>query len=309
MEADALRTPVAFFVFKRPDTTRRVFEAISRARPSKLLIVADGARSDKEGEVEACRQVREIVSRINWTCEVMRNFSETNLGCGERMISGITWVFTQVEEAIILEDDCLPDPSFFPFCQELLERHRCDDRIAYISGSNMVEKHTKISDSYYYSQIGGIWGWATWRKEWSRYDRHLSDWPELKKRQMLKEIFDDPKAVRFWTRIFDGMHDGTGPNTWDYQWVYTGLTNCKLTVVPCVNLVANLGFGEGATHTIGADPRFMIPARTMAFPLRHPPSFVPMRSLDRPRVEDMLPPPIATRMLKKVQKVFGRASL
>src|ERR1700735_5608959 len=124
METDGLQTPVAFFVFKRPGTTRRVFDAISRARPAKLLIVADGARTGKEGEVEACRQVRDIVSRINWPCEVIQNFSETNLGCQERMISGIDWVFSQVEDAIILEDDCLPNPSFFHFCQELLERYK-----------------------------------------------------------------------------------------------------------------------------------------------------------------------------------------
>jgi hypothetical protein len=309
MQIGALQTPVAFFVFKRLHTTQRVFDAISRARPARLLLVADGPRLDREGEEEACSLVREIVSRVNWPCEVSRNFSESNLGCAERMISGLNWVFSQVEDAIILEDDCLPDSSFFPYCQELLERYRGDGRIAYISGSNMVEKYTKIDDSYFFSQIGGIWGWATWRAEWRRYDRNLSDWLELKKRQMLREIFDEPKAVRFWTRIFDSMYDGTGPDTWDYQWVYTGLTNGKLTIVPCLNLVANLGFGEGATHTIAADPRFAIPARTMPFPLRHPPSVVPMRSLDRPRVEDMLPPSIATRVWKKVQKVFGRASL
>ncbi len=207
MQIETVQTPVALFAFKRPEVTRRVFEAISKVRPAKLLLIADGPRQDSEGEAEACRQVREIVTRVDWPCEVLKNFSESNLGCGERMISGLNWVFSQVEEAIILEDDCLPDLSFFRFCQELLEKYRGDDRIAYISGDDLVRRHIKPTDSYYFSQIGGIWGWATWKSEWRRYDRYLGDWPELKRRGMLKEIFDDSKAVRFYERIFDAMHE------------------------------------------------------------------------------------------------------
>ena len=305
MQTEALRTPVAFFVFKRPETTRRVFEAISRARPAKLLLIADGARQDRAGELEACRQVRDIVARIDWPCQVLQNFSDKNLGCGERMISGLNWVFSQVEDAIILEDDCLPDLSFFRFCQELLERYRDDDRVAYISGSNMVERHTRIADSYFFSQIGGIWGWATWRSEWRRYDRHLTDWPKLRQERKLGEVFDRPKVVKFWTETFDRMHEGNGPDTWDYQWFYTGLKNNSLIVVPSVNLVANIGFGEGAAHTTESQPLYMIPARSMGFPLRHAPSLIPMRSLDRPRVQDMLPPSIGRRIWKKARRVLG----
>jgi hypothetical protein len=306
MQTEALQTPVAFFVFKRPHTTRRVFEAISKARPTKLLLIADGPRADREGEMEACREVREIVARVDWPCEVTRNFSEKNLGCGERMISGLNWVFTQVEDAIILEDDCLPDLSFFPYCQELLEKYRGDDRIAYISGSNMVEKHTKIADSYFFSQAGGIWGWATWRSEWGRYDRHLSDWPTLKAENKLAEVFDRSQLRKFWTNIFDRMHDGTGPDTWDYQWFYTGLKNSSLTIVPKVNLVSNIGFGEGATHSTDVDPRYTVPSRSMQFPLRHPLSFITMRTLDRPRYQDMLPPSIGRRVLNKARKILRR---
>lgn len=303
MQIGALQTPVAFFVFKRPHTTRRVLEAISKARPVKLLLIADGPRPDREGEMEACREVRDIVARIDWPCEVSRNFSDGNLGCGERMISGLNWVFSQVEDAIILEDDCLPDSSFFPYCQELLERYRGDNRIAYISGFNKLERHTRIDDSYYFSQIGGTWGWATWRAEWRRYDHNLSDWPELKKRRMLEEIFDDPRAVKFWASVFDEMHNGTRLDIWDYQWSYTLLKNSSLTIVPRVNLVANIGFGEGATHTTRIDPPSMIPARSMEFPLRHPPTFISMRSLDRSHVQDMLPPSIFRRILNRIRRI------
>jgi hypothetical protein len=306
MQTDALLTPVALFVFKRPGTTRRVFEAISRVRPAKLLLVADGPRAGKAGEAEACRQVREILSGVSWPCEVSTNFAENNLGCRERMITGLNWVFSLVEEAIILEDDCLPDLSFFRFCVELLDKYRGDSRIAYISGDSLVTRYGEPADSYYFSQIGGIWGWATWRSEWARYDRYLSDWPELKKRGILGETFDDPKAVRYYTDIFDAMHEDRGPDTWDYQWLYTGLKNNSLTVIPTVNLVSNIGFGEGATHTTQADSRFILPAQAMDFPLRHPPCLIPSRSLDRRRMQDMLPPSRVHRLKMRAERAAGR---
>ena len=306
MQTDALQTPVAFFIFRRPDTTRRVFQAIAKAQPSRLLLVADGARADREAEAEACRQVIDIVSQVNWPCEVTQNFSQKNLGCRERMISGISWVFSLVEEAIILEDDCLPDPSFFRYCQELLDRYRDDGRIAFISGCNMVEKSTKITDSYFFSQTAGIWGWATWRSKWSLYDRRLSDWPKLKQEDILAELLERPEFVTFWTEIFDTMHDGTGPDTWDYQWVYTLFKHGLLSIVPRVNLVANIGFGEGATHTVQVDSRFMGSSRSMEFPLKHPASFIPMRRLDRLRFEGMLPPSIPRRIANRVHQVTNK---
>ncbi|HEY1803074.1 MAG TPA: hypothetical protein VGG45_01210 [Terracidiphilus sp.] len=306
MPAQSLDTPVALFVFKRPETTRLVFEAISKVKPGTLLLVADGPRREVVGEAESCRLVREILTQVDWPCEVFKSFSENNLGCGERMVSGLNWVFSLVEEAIILEDDCLPDLSFFHFCQELLEKFRADDRIAYISGDDLVKRHNRNGDSYYFSQIGGIWGWATWKSEWMRYDRYLKDWPQLKKQRMLEEIFGDPKAVKFYTEIFDAMHDGRGPDTWDYQWVYTNLTNNSLVVVPNVNLITNIGFGEGATHTTKADSRFTLTAFPMKFPLRHPLSFIPMRSLDLCRTQKQLPPSIPRRIVNRLHRLATR---
>ena len=140
-------TPVALFVFNRPHTTRRVFEAIAKVRPARLLLVADGPRPDRQDEAEACQQVREIIGRVDWPCDIDTNFADSNLGCQERVVSGLDWVFSLVEDAIILEDDCLPDLSFFPFCQDLLKEYRGDSRIAYISGTNLTEKHCKTTAS------------------------------------------------------------------------------------------------------------------------------------------------------------------
>ena len=302
MQTDPLQTPVAMIVFNRPQTTRVVFDAISKIRPAKFLVIADGPRASHSGEEERCAQVREIVRAVDWPCELLTNFADSNLGCQERVISGLDWVFSLVEEAIILEDDCLPDLSFFPFCRELLERYRGDSRISYISGANLVQDYTKIDDSYFFSQIGGIWGWATWRSEWHRYDRHLRDWPELRNENKLAEVFDQPRAAAYWTRIFNLMHENKGPNTWDYQWLYTGLKNNSLTVVPSVNLIHNIGFGEDATHTTEQDPRFILPATPMRFPLRHPSSFIPSRSLDRRRVQDMISAPLFQRMFTRIRR-------
>lgn len=304
MQTEALQTPVALFVFKRPDTTRRVFEAVSKVRPAKLLLIADGPRPDREGEAEACRQVRDIVNRVDWPCEIFQNYSDVNLGCQERMISGLNWVFSLVEEAIILEDDCLPDVSFFFFCQELLEKYRGDNRVASISGTNLVERFLKTDASYFFSQLGGNWGWASWRSEWQKFDRHLMDWPKLKAEQILSEIFHQPKTVAYWTQIFDTMYENNGPSAWDYQWLYAHFKNNSLTIVPRVNLVINVGFGPGATHTAKADVRVTPGAKAIEFPLIHPTSFVPLRSMDR-RFQDLYYVPIHLRAFAKVRRLVA----
>jgi hypothetical protein len=308
MHAGIFQTPVALIVFNRPQTTQRVFDAVASVRPSKLLVVADGPRASKPDEESLCSQVREIVRAVDWPCELLTNFSKNNLGCQERVISGLDWVFSEVEEAIILEDDCLPSVSFFPFCQELLEKYRGDDRVASISGTNLVERYVNIEDSYFFSQLGGIWGWATWRSAWFRYDRQLKDWPKLRRENMLSEIFDRRNAVAYWTGIFDAMHENRGPNTWDYQWLYTRLKDHALTIVPRVNLIANIGFGIGSTHTRQVDPRLTPSTKTIEFPLRHPSSFIPLRSVDR-HIQELFTASFLQLLSGKICRVAARLGL
>ena len=174
-----LTTPVAFLIFNRPDTTARVFEAIRQAKPPKLLVVADGPRPDRPDDVEKCKAARAIIDRVDWACEVLTNYSDLNLGCGKRPATGITWVFEQVEEAIIFEDDCLPHPSFFRFCEELLNYYRHDERIMVISGNNFQFGRNRTDDSYYFSRYNHIWGWASWRRAWEYFDYDLKLWPKI----------------------------------------------------------------------------------------------------------------------------------
>jgi hypothetical protein len=277
-----LQTPVVFMVFNRPATTRAVFRAIAAAQPRTLLIVADGPRRSRPGDEELCEEVRAIVSQVDWPCQVLTNFADSNLGCEERVVSGITWAFSQVGEAIILEDDCLPHETFFPFCQELLERYRGDSRIGMISGNNHVAPRFTTPYSYYFSRLPHIWGWATWRSAWQRYDRSLSHWPAIKRDDVLREILSNEAEVKDRTTGFDSFHAGRGLDTWDAQWLYTVLINSMLSIVPSVNMVRNIGFGPDATHTL-RDPSAKMSAllaNPMDSPLRHPPYVVPFRSFD-----------------------------
>ena len=275
-----LETPVVLIAFNRPDTVRKVFEAVAQARPTRLLLIADGPRADRPGETERCDEVRKIVTTVDWPCEVQTNFAQLNMGCRRRIISGLDWVFSQVEEAIIFEDDCLPDPSFFPFCHEMLERYRGDSRIAAISGTNLVEKHMDTPYSYYFSQLGGNWGWATWRTRWTDFDEHLKGWPELRAAGGLSKVFDRPKDIAYWTGKFDSIYAGGEQSAWDYQWFYARLFGNKLSITPSVNLIENIGHAPGATHTVIPDSRLMPKAKTLEFPLKHPNDVVASHSAD-----------------------------
>jgi SAM-dependent methyltransferase len=242
-----LTTPVTLIIFNRPETTVKVFEAIRQAKPSKLLVIADGPRNDRPDDIENCQAARAIVEQVDWDCEVLRNYSEVNLGCRKRVVSGLDWVFEQVEEAIILEDDCLPHPTFFRYCQELLEKYRNEPRIMMISGDNFQFGRNQTEYSYYFSRYGHIWGWATWKRSWILHDDSMASWPKLRDTQWLTNILNNEKAVSFWSRNFQGVYDGF--NTWDYPWLFTLWSHHGLTILPNVNLISNIGFGYAGTHT------------------------------------------------------------
>lgn len=268
-----LKTPVAFLIFSRPDTTIRVFEEIRRARPPRLLVVADGPRADRPGEADKCQTVRAIVTRVDWPCEVFTNYSDVNLGCKRRVSSGLDWVFDNVEEAIILEDDCLPHPSFFRFCEELLDKYRDDERIMMISGDNFQVGRQRTSYSYYFSQYVHIWGWASWRRAWKKYDVSMKLWPKVRDGGWLVDLFAEKRIVRYWSRLFEQVYRGE-INTWDYQWTFACLVQRGLIILPNNNLVSNIGFGGEATHTAVQSRFANMNTEPMLFPLSHPPCII-----------------------------------
>ena len=189
---------VALIIYKRPELTEKVFARIAQARPQKLFLIADGAKDEKE--VELCMRTRAMVEKVDWPCEVFKNYADKNMGCRRRTSSGVSWVFDHVEEAIIFDDDCVPDLSFFPFCSELLERYRSDTRVMHISGNNFQKGIRRSSYSYYFSAYAHSWGWATWRRAWKLYDAEMTFWPAFKRMRGLEQIFRRKKEIVFWER-------------------------------------------------------------------------------------------------------------
>lgn len=296
-----LTTPIAFIIFNRADTTKRVFAEIAKARPPMLLVVGDGPRANRSGEAEKVAATRAIIERVDWDCEVLTNFSEVNLGCKQRVSSGIDWVFEQVETAIFLEDDCLPDPTFFRFCQEMLERYRHDQRIGMISGDNFQFGRRRNDDSYYFSKHVHVWGWATWRDRWAgSYDVAMARWPRIRDEGWLGDMVGNRREAAYWQNIFERVHRGE-INSWAYQWVFANWVEGRMSVLPAVNLISNVGFDENATHTHGASIYANMKVEPMDFPLRHPEIVLPHREADSYTSQGMFNSSLSHRVLQKLR--------
>jgi len=268
------KSSVAFIIFNRQEVTARVFDAIRAARPPVLFLIADGPRPDVASDAARCAAARAVVAQVDWPCQVQRKFAESNLGLRRNVSEGLDWVFAQTEEAIILEDDCLPDPTFFRFCDELLERYRDDATVGMICGTNLAPNEIVAEEaaSYYFSRYCYIWGWATWRRAWRCYDREMTEWPSLGRNGWLQDRVGTASAINFWRRHFDDCHrqHPDGLNTWDIQLVFAFWRHQMRSIVARENLVANLGVGADATHTRQALGRASERRGSLEFPLQHP---------------------------------------
>jgi hypothetical protein len=269
-----VRSSVLLLVFNRPDATARVLDAIRIARPSKLYITADGPRIDRPDDVERCMKTRRACTMIDWPCEVITQFSEVNLGCRGAVTRGISWFLSNESEGIILEDDCLPDHSFFVYCDELLERYRASPRIMAVCGSNYGRfARGNQCNSYTFARPFDPWGWATWRRAWSQYDKNLDGLSRQDLNKVLRA--SGPQALRcehYWRPIFAATRAGL-IDTWDYQWTFSIFQQQGLVVYPRDNLISNIGYAQDATHTTEADSAIADQSRAaLIFPLVHPSS-------------------------------------
>lgn len=258
MPKPGLATPILFLVFNRPVQTARVFEAIRAQRPKKLFVAADGARDDRAGEAELVRQTRQIASQVDWPGEVKTLFRETNLGCGAAVSGAITWFFEQVEEGIILEDDCLPHPDFFPYCQTLLARYRHEPSVATIAGTHFLPAELPHSQSHYLSKYFQMWGWASWRRTWQQYDFNLSKLSESEWFSLLARTHPIPAEAGYWREIYKTLKTSL-VDTWDFQMFFSCWLNGTNHVMPGRNLISNIGYGLDATHTNFASPMGNLP--------------------------------------------------
>jgi hypothetical protein len=261
--------PVVFCVFNRPQHTRRVLDVLARLQPRHLFVIADGPRKDFPDDARLCEETIALVeSAMTWPGNVQWNIATENLGCRIRIPNGLDWVFDRVDEAIVLEDDCVPDLSFFPYCRELLHRYRNEHRIGVISGSNFLSASIRCPDSYLFSRYPLIWGWAAWKRTWEMYDRNADNWPALRDSHWLRTLLDDPLATAYWRAIFNEVRAGL--DTWDYSLTFSLWKADVLSIHPQTNLVSNIGYGKQATHsyvrTVFAD----LPCEALMTPLIHP---------------------------------------
>ena len=307
----ALQVPILFCVFNRPEHTRRVFESIRRQRPQTLLLVADGPR-DIPGESNRVARTREIISKVDWPCEVLTNFSSTNMGCRQRIATGINWGFEQCEQLIILEDDCLPHDSFYGYCETLLKRFEHNPEVMLIGGNNF-QPERRTPHSYFFSRWAHIWGWASWRRAWQHYDLELKEWQSPGGPKQIQ--FDSKAESDHWSHVFDLVANNK-IDTWDFSLQHAVCKNDGLAVYPEKNLVSNIGFGPDATHTIIPTSRSNLPALDIG-ELRHNPMLKRNLLADRWTFENVFydpafssqPPKRRTKWYRRLLKSVYEASI
>ena len=299
-----LEIAVLFIVFNRLETTKSVFQAIRKARPPRLYISADGARKGKDGEAKKVAAVRRyVMENIDWNCEVKTQFSEENLGCKYGEFTSMDWFFKNEEMGIILEDDNLPSQSFFWFCETLLKKYQDDTRVGHISGTNLLGKYKNGNHSYHFSNFGASWGWAGWRRAWKYYDVDMRNFPLIRENRLLRNLMTNQDEYESKMKAFENAYKGK--DTWDYQWSYTRLLHRMLSIIPSKNLISNLGFGEGATHTHDPQDIFSNMERyEIEFPANHPDFVLPSNEFqflinNRKKIS------LTKKIKKKLRILFG----
>lgn len=236
--------PVVVIVFNRPEETKLLINALRKIKPANIFIIGDGPRKNGT-DLLKIRGVKSVLAEIDWECQIRENFSEINLGCQKRVSSGLSWVFSYVEKAIILEDDCIPNISFFEYCKDNLELYKNDTRVMSISGTRLAPVK---GNNNVFSNYSICWGWATWSRAWKYYENDLGDLDELIDRNFFRFFFGSRRASYYWCHIFSKLNAGK-LNSWAYRWMLSCWKMNGLSLVPPCNLIENIGEGIDATHT------------------------------------------------------------
>lgn len=271
------QTPVVLIIYNRPDLVQKVMSSLRVVKPGKVYVIADGPKNKSEKKL--VKQTRDIIKEINWNCNIKKNYSNKNLGLRKRIVSGLNWVFKNEKQVIILEDDCIADPSFFSYCEKLLNKYKNNKKIMSISGNNFQFGKNQIEESYYFSRYFHSWGWATWKRAWKKYDDDMVDWPKLKKTNWLKKILDSKVAASYWKLIFNKTKNNEF-DSWAYRWTYSHFLHNGLSIIPKINLVSNIGHGNKATHTKRKSKTIKHPTQSISFPLKHPVKIIRHKKAD-----------------------------
>lgn len=278
MEKYNVRHSVAMIIYNRPDKVKCLCEQLLLVNPRKVYVIADGPKNEEDRK--KCMASRKVVENVKWPGECILIYADYNLGCAQRLPSGLDAVFQVEESCIILEDDCIPCTDFFVFCDELLERYKDDSRIGQICGCNPLGNSCFGQYSYTFSRWGSIWGWATWARAWKEYDINIEKWRNTRIKELMS--FEMPRCIfKIRKRIYDKHCCNTeGISTWDYQWTFTRNINSQLSIVPCSNLVINIGEGDDSTHTKTVN-RFVKKRYELKYPLVHPDYIMVDRGYDK----------------------------
>ncbi|MBC8065707.1 MAG: glycosyltransferase family 2 protein [Chlorobia bacterium] len=304
---DPTETAVMMIVFNRPEQTRQVFQRIREAKPKRLYIAADGPRPGRPDDIDSTSETRKIAQLVDWPCEVKTLFRDSNLGCKTAIKTGLDWFFEQEEEGIVLEDDCVPDPTFFRFASEMLDKYRNDDRIATIAGTNYLLGSQDFEASYYFTKYLFVWGWASWRRVWKDYDFHIRQWPKFRDEGRLHRVFPNRRSLKYWTMVFDLTHDET-LNAYDYQFFFSQMINNRMSIVPAKNLISNIGWGAESTNTANRNPEMGMQTFPMGFPLKHPIFFVPDETADQFTEELMFAKPLRRKVMNRLGRILAKDS-
>jgi hypothetical protein len=276
---NGFKTGILFIVFNRPDFTKEVFETLKVLKPERLYIASDGPRSHVKDDAVKVENTREyLLSNIDWDCDVKTLFRKENMGCGKNVKLAIDWFFENEDNGIILEDDCVPVPSFFQFCEELLDKYADDDRVGMISGANHLTNYYDLEDSYLFSKSFTSWGWATWRRAWKFMDHDMT-WLESNKMPIIKNISYSRISHSHWKNAIYKVENKLA-DAWDYQWYFSMSGQNQLCIFPQKNLICNIGWGDDATHTIGKGKQSYTNVDDINFPLKHPEFVMPDRKYD-----------------------------
>lgn len=309
-------TPVLLIFFNRPDTFEKVFEQVRKAKPKTLILAQDGPRND--ADKQGIAKCREIAESVDWECDIIRDYSDVNLGCGVRPQSAITNALKKFESVIILEDDCVPSQSFFPYCEDLLKKYKDDERICYISGLNHFETWDCGESDYFFAKTGAIAAWATWRRVWCKYyDYYMKSIDNQHNLELVKSQITNKdvaeQRIQGWKRAHDSVENNEKLSYWDIQWGYVKYSQNMLVVVPQKNLIHNIGVGASSTHATGmVEEKFIkyknfvfIPTYNLSFPLKSPEICIPDTKYDDLVYKCSLGNPFRRKISKLIKKLLN----
>ena len=309
--------PVALIFFNRPEPLKQVFDAIRKAKPTKLFLIQDGARESRPNDEINIEKCKDIVANIDWECEVHRNYSEVNLGCGMRIYSGISWCFEHVDRLCIIEDDCKPTLDYFIFCAELLEMYKDDQRVDMISGMNNLETYDITPYSYIFARTGSIWGWATWKRVWDTIDYDLSFMEETDAIRLIQNLIQPRRLANDLIKIgwkkYESLKSGDKLTSWSYQRGINAYLHHGLTIVPHKNLITNIGLTEDSVHAVNSIKKipkalqkiFFMETFNLDFPLKHPKYIIQDVDFDR-KINKMMNPNIFVKSLRRIESYLRR---